>query len=148
MSDARQILADPVTRHMRTDPTRIEAGSSVAQALDYIRDHEIGGRVVYFYVVDGDGRLVGVVPTRRLLRALPDTPVSEVMISPVVSVPHTATVLDPCEFFTLHKLLAFPVVDAEGRPVGLVDVDLYTDELEDLERRQEVRTCSSWSGCT
>jgi magnesium transporter len=137
MSDARQILADPVTTHMRTDPTRIEAGASVAQALDYIRDHEIGGRVVYFYAVDGDGRLVGVVPTRRLLRARPDTPVSAVMISPVVSVPHTATVLDACEFFTLHTLLAFPVVDADGRLVGLVDVDLYTDELEDLERRQE-----------
>jgi magnesium transporter len=77
MSDARQILADPVTEHMRTDPTRIEAGASVAQALDYIRDQEIGGRVVYFYVVDGDGRLVGVVPTRRLLRARPDTPIAE-----------------------------------------------------------------------
>ena len=137
MSNAHQILADPVTRHMRTDPTRIEAGLSVAKALDYIRDHEIGGRVVYFYVVDADGRLVGVVPTRRLLRARPDTPVSAVMIAPVVSVPHTATVLDACEFFTLHKLLAFPVVDAEGKLVGLVDVDLYTDELEDLERAQE-----------
>ena len=137
MSDARHILADPVTKHMRTDPTRIAAGASVAQALEYIRDHEIGGRVVYFYVVDGDGRLVGVVPTRRLLRAKPDALIGEVMIAPVVAVPHTATVLDACEFFTLHKLLAFPVVDAGGRLVGLVDVDLYTDELEDLERRQE-----------
>lgn len=137
MSDTSQILADSVTRHMRTDPTRIEAGSSVSQALDYIRDHEIGGRVVYFYVVDGAGRLLGVVPTRRLLRAKPDTPVSEIMISPVVSVPHTATVLDACEFFTMHKLLAFPVVDGDGKLVGLVDVDLYTDELADLERRQE-----------
>ncbi|AWM36412.1 Magnesium transporter MgtE [Gemmata obscuriglobus] len=137
MSDARQILADPVTKHMRTDPTRIESGASVAQALDYIRDHEIGGRVVYFYVVDGDGRLVGVVPTRRLLRARPEAPVLQVMISPVVAVPHTASVLDACEFFTLHKLLAFPVIDADGKLIGLVDVDLYTDELADLERRQE-----------
>jgi magnesium transporter len=137
MSDARQILADPVTRHMRTDPTRIRAGSSLAQALDYIRDHELGGRVVYFYVVDDEDRLVGVVPTRRLLRARPGTPVADVMVRPVVSVPHTATVLEACEFFALHKLLAFPVVDAEEKLVGLVDVDLYTDELADLERRQE-----------
>jgi magnesium transporter len=59
------------------------------------------------------------------------------MISPVVSVPDTATVLEACEFFALHKLLAFPVVDAERKLVGLVDVDLYTDEMADLERRQE-----------
>ncbi len=137
MSSARQILTDPVTAHMRTDPTRIPAGASVAQALEYIRDHEIGGRVVYFYVVDDADRLVGVVPTRRILRAAPATPITEVMIAPVVAVPHTATVLDACEFFTLHKLLAFPVVDAEGKLLGLVDVDLYTDELTDLEKRQE-----------
>lgn len=136
MSDAREILADPVTKHMRTDPTRIPAGSTVARALDYVRDHEVGGRVVYFYAVDADDRLVGVVPTRRL-RARPDTPVAGVMIRPVVSVPAAATVLDACEFFTLHKLLAFPVVDAEHKLVGLVDADLYTDELADLERRRE-----------
>ena len=137
MSAVRQILGDPVTKHMRSDPTRIRSDLSVAEALDYIRDHEIGGRVVYFYVVDADDKLVGVIPTRRLLRAQPDAPITDVMISPVVTVPDTATVLEACEFFTLHRLLAFPVVDAEGKLVGLVDVDLYTEELEDLEERQE-----------
>jgi magnesium transporter len=137
MPAVRQILGDPVTKHMRPDTTRVRSDLSVAQALDYIREHEIGSRVVYFYVVDADDKLVGVIPTRRLLRAKPSAPVTEVMISPVVSVPDTATVLEACEFFTLHRLLAFPVVDAGGRLVGLVDVDLYTDEMEDLEHRQE-----------
>jgi magnesium transporter len=137
MSDARQILADPVTQHMRTDPTRIPAGSTVSHALEYIRDHEVGGRVVYFYVVDPEDRLLGVVPTRRILRARPDAPIGDVMISPVVAVPSNASVLEACEFFAMHKLLAFPVVDADRKLVGLVDVDLYTDELADLERRQE-----------
>ena len=134
---ARDILTDPVTQHMRTDPTRIPAGSTMGQALEYIREHELGGRVVYFYVVDSEDRLAGVVPTRRILRAKPDSPIEDVMIAPVVAVPHTATVLDACEFFTMHKLLAFPVIDADRKLVGLVDVDLYTDELADLERRQE-----------
>lgn len=137
MSSTAQILADPVTKHMRTDPTRLPDGATVGEALASIRTHEIGGRVVYFYVVDADGRLVGVLPTRRLLRANPDTRLAEVMIRPVISVPHTASVLDACEFFTLHRLLAFPVVDADGKLIGLVDVDLYTDELSDIERQQE-----------
>jgi magnesium transporter len=137
MSAARHILADPVTRHMRTDATRIPAGSNVARALEYIREHEVGGRVVYFYVVDSEDRLLGVVPTRRILRAKPAAFIEDVMIARVIAVPHTATVLDACEFFTMHKLLAFPVVDADRKLVGLVDVDLYTDELADLERRQE-----------
>ncbi len=137
MPDPMQILAEPIGKHMRTDPTRIPAGSSVAQALDYIRDHELGGRVIYFYVVDEADRLVGVVPTRRLLKSRPATPICDVMITSVISVPDTATVLEACEFFAMHKLLAFPVVDAERKLIGLVDVDLYTEELADLELRRE-----------
>jgi len=96
--------------------------------------------------------VVGVVPTRRLLRAQPDATVAGVRIARVVAVPSTATVLDACEFFVLHKLLAFPVVDADRRLVGLVDVDLYTDELAELEKRQEsddlFQLVSSSSACT
>src|SRR5262249_29143647 len=48
----------------------------------------------------------------------------------------TATILEVCEFFTLHRLLAFPVVDSERRVIGQVDVELYTNELSDLERHE------------
>jgi magnesium transporter len=132
----RPILNDLVTAHMRTDPTRLRLGQTVAEALDHIRKHPPAGRVVYFYVVDGDDRLTGVVPTRRMLLSDPDTPIADLMVRPVVAIPHTATVLEACEFFTFHKLLAFPVVDDDRRVVGMVDVDLYTEELSDLERRE------------
>lgn len=137
MSAVRSILGDAVSKHMRTDPTRIKSGLSIAEALAYVRDHEIGGRILYFYVVDSDDCLVGVVPTRRLLRARPNDVVSDIIVTPVISIPDSATVLDACEFFTLHRLFAFPVVDAAGRLSGVVDVDLYTGELADLEKRQE-----------
>src|SRR5207253_277579 len=39
-----------------------------------------------------------------------------------------------------HKLLAFPIVDDEWRMIGLVDVDLYTQELSDLDRRDDSDT--------
>lgn len=137
MPAVRHILGDPVTKHMRKDVTRVRSNLSVAQALDFIREHEIGSRVVYFYVVDEHDKLVGVIPTRRLLRAKTDSPISAVMIQPVISIPDTATILEACEFFTLHRLLAFPVVSSDGTLIGLVDVDLYTEELEDLEHNQE-----------
>jgi magnesium transporter len=54
------------------------------------------------------------------------------MVRHVVALPAGATVLDACEFFTLHRFLAFPVVDDERRLLGVVDVELYTDELSDL----------------
>ena len=79
MTTVRQILGDPVRKHMRTDPTRVRADLTVAEAIDHIRAHPIGGRVVYFYVVDAGGKLVGVIPTRRLLQAQPDAAVTAVL---------------------------------------------------------------------
>ena len=42
----------------------------------------------------------------------------EVMHPRVIALPATATVLDACEFFVLHKLLAFPVVDERRKSSG------------------------------
>ena len=72
-------LGDPVTDHMRQDFTRLSAGQTVGEALDAVRRQQNVGRIIYFYVMDGDGRLVGVVPTRRLLLNAPERPVAEIM---------------------------------------------------------------------
>src|ERR1043166_1522857 len=51
------------------------------------------------------------------------------MVDRVITLPAVATVLDACEFFIQHRLLAFPVVDDDRRLLGVVDVELYTGEL-------------------
>ncbi len=129
-------LQDPVFKHMREDFVQLQQEWSVGQALEVIQEKQPEGRIIYFYVTDKEGRLLGVVPTRRLLLSSRSKRLSEIMIRPVIAIPHTATVLEACEFFTIHKLLAFPVVDEQRRIVGLVDVELYTKELSDLDRRE------------
>jgi magnesium transporter len=52
-----------------------------------------------------------------------------VMVRRVVAVPARATVLDACEFFVLYKFLAFPVVDEERRVVGVIDANLFAQEI-------------------
>jgi NhaA family Na+:H+ antiporter len=131
LSTAR--LGAPVTERMHQDFTRLRAGQTVGEALDWLRDNPPPGRVIYFYVVDAEGRLQGVVPTRRLVLSRPQTPLTDIMVARTVVVPATATVLDACEFFIQHRLLAFPVVDEQGRVLGVVDIDLYTEELSRLE---------------
>ena len=46
-----------------------------------------------------------------------------------------ATVLIASEYFATRRLLAFPVVDGDGRLLGVVDVGLFTNEVIDLARR-------------
>jgi magnesium transporter len=122
-------LNEPIAKHLRTDYTTLDPNWSVGEALDHMRRHPPPGRIIYFYVVDDAMRLVGVVPTRRLLLTPSDQTIAEIMIKSVVVIPVNATVLEACEFFTLHRLLAFPVVDEMRRLMGVVDVDLYTEEL-------------------
>ena len=133
----RDILNDPVTKHMGTAAPLLRVGDTVAQTLELIRSSPDVGRVIYFYVVDEECRLVGVVAARKLLLSQPETRISEIMISTTIAIPKTATVLEACEFFTLHKLLAFPVIDSDRKVLGVVNVDVYTEEILEIDRRQD-----------
>ncbi len=130
-------LSDPVTRHTHQNFVRLYVGETVGTALQRVQNSRVEGRIIYFYVVDQQERLCGVIPTRRLLLNPPATPLVEIMVRQVIALPATATLLDACEFFIMHRLLALPVVDAQRRIVGVLDVELYTDEISDLVRREE-----------
>ena len=119
--------------YARKDFPLLQAGASVTKALETIRREGIGERVIYFYAVDERGRLVGVVPTRRLLTAAPATALREIMVPRVIALPAEATVLEACEFFVLYKLLAFPVVDAERHVIGVVDADVFMQSVLQTE---------------
>lgn len=110
-------------------------GQTITEALRTIRATAAAASIHYFYVVDAEQILVGVVPARRLLMAEPEQLVSEVMIDNVVAIPDWATVLIASEYFATRRLLAFPVVNAKGNLLGVVDVSLFTDEVIDLARR-------------
>src|SRR5436190_6020377 len=125
-------LNQPVTAVARTDVATLRQDFTVEQALAAIRERGIGEKIVYFYTVDKEDRLTGVVPTRRLLTAPLEKRLSEIMISRVVAIPQSASVLEACEAFVLHKFLAFPVVDEQRKIVGVVDVGFFSQEMFDL----------------
>lgn len=138
MNKTTDHLHQPVIAIARKDFATLSEGLSIQQALDEIRSHGIGEKIVYFYVVDGDGCLKGVVPTRRLLTAPLDQRLSEVMIRQVVTIPQHAKIVDALEFFVIHKFLAFPVVDQKRHIIGVVDVNLFTEEVFDLTERERM----------
>jgi magnesium transporter len=110
----------------------------VEQALASIRKRGVGEKIVYFYVVDDAEQLVGVVPTRRLLMAQLEQPLSGLMIRNVIAIPHTATVMEACDFFVRHKFFAFPLIDERRHVVGLVDLSVFTEEVFDIAEREQM----------
>lgn len=131
-------LQQPILSAARKDASTLRDNFTVQQALDAIRQEGVGEKIVYFYVTDSKERLVGVLPTRRLLTAPLEKRLTEVMIERVVAVPHTAKVLDACDLFAIHKFMALPVVDEDRRVVGVVDIGLFTDEVFDVAERERM----------
>lgn len=138
MSGESKFLNKPVTEIIRGDVTKLLYNITIQQALDIIRLKGLGEKIVYFYVVDDDERLVGVVPTRRLLTAPVDERISEMMITPVIALPQNATVFNAYEFFLLYKLLAFPVVDDKRHILGVVDIAMFADDTFDAADRESM----------
>ncbi len=131
-------LNEPVLRFARKDFATLNQKFTVEQALASIRQRGVGEKIVYFYVVDDDEQLVGVVPTRRLLMAPLARPLADLMIRSVIAIPATATVMEACEFFVMHKFFAFPLIDEKRRVVGLVDVGLFTEQVFDIAEREQM----------
>ncbi len=102
------------------------------QALEEIRragpdaDH-----AYYLFVVDDKGILLGVVGLRELVVAPPEMPVGEMMDPNVIAVPVTADQEDCARILSRYGFLALPVVDEEGRLVGVITADDLFEVAED-----------------
>ena len=147
----RSTLARPARDYAHKDFPLLQADSTVEDALEKIRREGIGERVVYFYAVDESQRLIGVIPTRRLLTAAPVTRLREIMVPRVVALPAEATVLEACEFFVLYKFLAFPLIDRERHVLGVIDADVLRGVCSNRSKRrreQRARIFSKLSGFT
>lgn len=128
-------LHEPIMPLARPPLVVLRPEQTIQQALDFIRGHSDAHSIHYFYVVDEQQKLVGVVPARRLLTAAPERSVSDIMQNDVVAIPEWATVLVASEYFASRRLLAFPVVNDAHELKGVVDVGLFTDEVIDMAKR-------------
>lgn len=132
-------LHQPVMTIAHHDMVTLHEDYTVQEALDYIRSHGFGERIVYFYVVNGEGQLKGVILTRRLLTTALERRISEVMISRLVTIPVSATILQAYDMLAHHKLLALPVVDQQLHIMGVVDVSTFLDQsyIKDITQRRK-----------
>ncbi len=135
MIKKKESLNQPVLTIASKDFITLYEHFTIQQALDDIRHQQVGDRIVYFYVVNAKHRLVGVVPTRRLLTAPLENLLSEVMIGQVMTIPENATISDAWVLFTKHKFLAFPIVDDQQRILGVVDVGQLKDIVFNLGKK-------------
>ncbi len=122
----------------------VSPSDTVLSALETMAQHNIGAVLV----LDGDD-LSGILTERDYARKIKlaalgsgDTPVASIMTKPVVTVVPTASVAECMELMTDRRIRHLPVVDDDGRLVGIVSIgDIVKammaqqrDLIADLER--------------
>lgn len=119
--------------------TVLHFDTTVEEALSSLRKKDVAHAISYFYVVDNDNKLVGVVPTRKLLFCDLHTKIIDITDHSIFSIHEDQTLEDAMEIFAHKNLLALPVVDRENHLIGMVNVQMYMEESFDIADSQHRR---------
>jgi len=124
-----------VASSMTADPLCLRPEMSLLQVRDFIS----GKNFRHFPVTDAASRLVGIVSDRDLRSVFPSTAlnssvrqdqlarlgqvrVDTIMSRPAITLPRDATLDDALLLFDRHSVGALPVLDPDGRLVGIITV--------------------------
>ncbi len=104
---------------------------SVKESLARIRRIGEDKETIYVcFVISADRKLEGIVTVKDLLLADDDTIIEDLMDRNVIFASTTEDQESVSEKFSDYDLMAMPVVDKEGRLVGIVTVDDIIDVME------------------
>jgi inosine-5'-monophosphate dehydrogenase len=106
---------------MITDPVTLPPTALVSDAEAIMQRYHISG----VPIVDGDGRLVGLLTNRdlRFVGGGPDRPIAEVMRRPpLVTGPVGTTLEEAKAILWEHRIEKLPIVDGEGKLRGLITI--------------------------
>ena len=109
---------------MNPDFVTVPASSTVADALDHVRASALSlQQIATVCVVDEHGALIDAVSLAELVRARPEQPLSELTDSQLPTVLAEADLPEVARLMTDYNLVAMPVLDQSGAPVGIIAVD-------------------------
>ncbi|HET7006217.1 MAG TPA: magnesium transporter [Candidatus Binatia bacterium] len=130
----REIINYPdgtVGRLMTTDFMALAPDATAQGAIDKIRERGELESFFYLYVVENDGKLVGVVPIRNLVIAPPARKLRDMMIADPIKADVFMDQEDAARIVAKYELLALPIVDEGGRLEGIITVDDVIDIIKE-----------------
>ena len=123
---------------MNPDFVSVTERSTVEQTIELVRRSEIPAEQLQAVVVVGaDGRLVGCVYVVALVKAGEHESIGGLVDAGRPAVTAETDVPEIARLMTDYNLMSLPVVDGEGRPIGLLAVDDVIELMlpEDWRRR-------------
>jgi arabinose-5-phosphate isomerase len=125
---------------------RIAPATDTVRAV-FSRAHRHGRRTGAVMLLDAAGRLAGLFTDSDLARLIEmrqddalDRPIREVMTADPLTVGVDSRISEAVEILRRHKISELPVIDAAGRPVGLLDItDLIGSNAEEVNPQSTTR---------
>lgn len=109
---------------MNTDFIYVGEAATRDEVLAWIRDMDVDlERLDTVFLIDRNAKFSGAVALGRLLFAAPDEPMESLKMEPVLSIAPDAKDKEVFELFDKYNLHSLAVVDAQGRPIGAIEVD-------------------------
>jgi magnesium transporter len=107
----------------------LPGNTTVQEAIRKLQSTDIGN-VFYVYVTDRDERLIGVLSLRQLLGS-PDRTLGSMITKEIISVLPDTDQEEVAKQVAQYNLLAIPVVEKDGKLVGIVTVDDIVDVIRE-----------------
>ena len=133
--ELRTLMDHPPETAGRLMDTRIAVfrpGSTAEEAIGRLRSIAHARRLFNLLVVDADGRLAGVVSLQEAVMAEPDETLGSLLSGPPVAVPAQATREEVVDLMERHKMATVPVIDFDGRPIGVIRLAELVDAVENV----------------
>ena len=138
-SDAEEILAEldqdnvkkihaildrqeeTIVNYTTPEYIRFPPGTTAEQAMSQYATIAKGKDVImYLYVIDSSGHLLGVIDIKELLQAENHATLADIMVFDYISLSPGSTLKEAKEMFNRYDFRALPVTDDENRMVGVV----------------------------
>ena len=137
---------DSAGRRMQDEFIAVRPDWTVGQTIDYMRETpDLPDRFWEIYVVDADRRLAGVVALDRLLRTKRPVPIKDLFDEDLRPVRATDDQEEVARLFERYDLVSAPVVDGDGRLVGVITFDDIVDVIEE-EAEEDIKALGGVRG--
>ena len=115
---------DSAARLMQTEYCSVSPNWTVGETIDYLRENEdLPKEFLQIFIVDNDGKLIGSVPSSRVLRNPRNIKMNNIMDETTVSINGDLDKEEVGNLFEQYNLVSAGVVDRNNKLIGMITAD-------------------------